>query len=205
MIASALLTTGALAFGAVPAGAASQQICTLLPALCPPTTAKPPAVTTATTKAPAKASPTAAPPAHSATPAHGATPAPNAPAKAAAPPVPAAGGRLSLGVGAAGILAAPTIDPAALGQPLSAPELAGTGTAADGSTTTSSPPSGGPEPAALGIATGGGRPNRHAAVRVVLSLVALGIAGLAAAQLPVSRRRRRSVPTVVGLDIIDGL
>ncbi len=194
MFASALLATGALVAAAAPATADPQPICTLLAVLCPTTTVKPPPTTVAT-KGPA---PTTAP-------AHTTTPTTKTATKvvASTSTTTRPGGQLQVGVGA--VAGAPAIDPAALNQPVSAPELAGTGTPTGGTTTPSDAALGGTQPAALGAAAGRGLPNHHATLRVLLSLGALGIAGLAAAQLPVSRRRRRLDSPADGLDIIDGL
>jgi hypothetical protein len=170
--------------GVSTAGATSRDgLCTLLPALCPPTTK-----TTPTTKAPVTTAPptTKAPattPPATTKPATGTTAAATQRSTTANRSGPAVAS-----VGAAG-LSAPAMAPSdmpALGADAAAPELAVT--AAPTTTVFTRVP-----PALSGLVgtTTAGLPNDHKSLRVALSILVLLVAAVAAAQLPPSRRSPR--------------
>jgi hypothetical protein len=177
-----LASTAALWAGASPAGATSRDgLCTLLPALCPPTTKTTPTTAAATTTPPTTKAPVTTPPGATKA-ATGSTAASTQRSTTANRSQPAVAS-----VGAAG-LPAPALAPAdmpALGADAAAPELAVTATPT--TTALTGPPA---FSGFVGVSAPG-LPNAHKTLRIALSILVLVVAAVATAQLPASRRSPR--------------
>jgi hypothetical protein len=176
--------TAVLWSGVSPAGATSRDgLCTLLPALCPPSTTKTtPTTAPATTAPPTTKAPVTTPPVTTKA-ATGSTAAATQRSTTANRSGPALAS-----VGAAGLPApaqAPS-DMPALGADAAAPQLAVT--AAPATTVFTRLP---PAFSGLVATTTPGLPNEHKTLRVALSILVLLVAAVATAQLPASRRSPR--------------
>jgi len=172
-----LVLTAAFWTGASPAGAASTTpatTCGILGLLCPPTTPAKAPVTTAppTTVRQTTSTTTAKKPVTTATT--------------------ATQSRQPTGVASVGVAGLPLAGvgniPALGADPASAPQLAGTASATTTTVAAAPPTILTPRVVSGLVGATGGLPNDHATLRIVLSVLALLIAGVAAAQLPASRR-----------------